>query len=312
MKKLPLALAIGVIAASSSLNAATVYDNKGLKFKIDGDIQIQLRQRVGDDEELHVDYDDSELKFKLGYDIGNNYTAFAESHFDTGKDRDGAVEAEETFVGIKNDAFKVQIGRMDYVTDEFATEKGIEEPLAESAFEAGEVDGDDVILIEAKAGPVNIALSHDLGGRNETDADEFSSTDLYITGKFGPVKAGFAYQDLEEDENTQSETVGVNLKAKLGPVSLAGDYSEKEFDDTPANDFEVINLSAGFKVAPTTKTHIGYQSLSPEEGEDVDGWYANVVYKFPKAKKVSVFAELQDTDEDDTDVGYLVGMRVKF
>lgn len=189
MKKLPLALAMGLIAASTSVNAAKIYEDKGLTFKIDGDIQLQLRQRVGDDEELHVDYDDSEIKFKLGYDIGGGYTAFGETHYDTGKDRDGAVEAEETFVGIKNEVFKFQYGRMDYATADFATEKGIEEPLSASAFEDGTVDGDDVLRLDVEAGPATIALSHDLGGRNDVDEDEFSSSDLYVAGEFGPLKS---------------------------------------------------------------------------------------------------------------------------
>jgi predicted porin len=41
MKKLPLALAVSLIAASSSLSAATIYEKDGFKFKMDGDIQIQ-------------------------------------------------------------------------------------------------------------------------------------------------------------------------------------------------------------------------------------------------------------------------------
>ncbi|MFO8141760.1 MAG: porin, partial [Marinobacter sp.] len=45
---------------------------------------------------------------------------------------------------------------------------------------------------------------------------------------------------------------------------------------------------------------------------DVTEWYANVTYKFPAAKNVSVFAEIADNDLDDTDMGFLAGMRVKF
>ncbi|WP_297305794.1 hypothetical protein [Neptuniibacter sp.] len=42
MKKLILASAIAALAANSA-TAATVYENKGLTFKIKGDWQVQLR-----------------------------------------------------------------------------------------------------------------------------------------------------------------------------------------------------------------------------------------------------------------------------
>jgi hypothetical protein len=53
-------------------------------------------------------------------------------------------------------------------------------------------------------------------------------------------------------------------------------------------------------------------NIKPETGDDVTEWYANVTYKFPSQKNVSVFAEIADTDEDDIEIGYLAGMRLKF
>ncbi|UZD65243.1 hypothetical protein [Marinobacter sp. AN1] len=42
MKKLLLAAAVSVAAGSA--NAATVYENGGLSYKVNGDFQIQFRQ----------------------------------------------------------------------------------------------------------------------------------------------------------------------------------------------------------------------------------------------------------------------------
>ncbi len=326
MKLLPLALAFGVIAASGSASAATIYKKDGFTFKIDGDIQLQLRQEVDEDSNSEIDIDDSELKPKVSYDIGGGYKAYAEAHFDVGNDDDGNVEAEETFIGIKNKIFKVQIGRQDYVTDDFATERAIEEPFAESAFEEdndnrfdndGFVDGDDVILASIRAGAFDIHLSQDIGGADE---DDFSSSDIYVTANINKYfQVGVAAQILEEEGGLESDTYGINFHAKLGPVSLAGDYSEKEYDDSGVEDTEVFNLSAGFKLAKTTKAVLGYTNIDNGSFGDLDVYYANVTYKFPKAKNVSVFAEIQGVSEDVTstsfdedDTGYLVGMRIKF
>lgn len=328
MKLLPLALAFGFIAASGSASAATIYKKNGLTFKVDGDIQLQLRKEVDEDSNTEIDIDDSELKNKIIYDIGNGYKAYAEAHFDVGSDDDGAVEAEETFVGFKNKVFKIQFGRQDYVTDDFSTERAIEEPFAESAFEEasdsgdrfdndGEVDGDDVILASIRAGAFDIHLSQDIGGEDE---DDFSSSDIYVTAKISKnFQVGVAAQILEEEGGLESDTYGVNFTAKLGGVSLAGDYSEKDIDDVDDVDVEVLNLSAGFKLAKTTKAVIGYTNIDNDSLGDVDVYYANVSYKFPKAKNVSVFAEIQGVSDntnidsfDEDDTGYLIGMRVKF
>ena len=54
------------------------------------------------------------------------------------------------------------------------------------------------------------------------------------------------------------------------------------------------------------------QNQELDGSDDVTGWYANVTYKFPTQKNVSVFAEVADTDKDNADMGFLAGMRVKF
>lgn len=314
MKKLPLVLAASLIAASSSLSAATIYEKDGFKFKMDGDIQIQLRKRTGSGEETHVDIDDSELKNKISYDLGNDLTAFAEAHFDMGKDVSGAVESEETFVGIKSKKFKFQIGRMDYVTDDFATERGIEEPTNESAFEAGDTSGTDVILMEAKAGPVTFALSHDLGDSTRNTA--LSSTDIYVSAKVNSnLQFGAAVQSLKETAASDTtKTSGVNAKLKIGKISVAADYSSRDdkHSDASLADLKVTNLSVAFPVAATTKATLGITNQSNKSDTAADSWYANVVYKFPKAKNVSIFAEIEDTNASGADMGFVAGMRVKF
>lgn len=314
MKKLPLAIAVGLIAASSSLNAATIYEKDGFKFKVDGDIQIQLRKRTGSGEETHVDIDDSELKNKFSYDLGNDLTGFAEAHFDAGKDLNGNVESEETFVGIKSKKFKFQIGRMDYVTNDFATERGIEEPTNETAFEAGNVDGTDVVLIEADTGIITFALSHDLGDSSRNTA--LSSTDIYISGKVSSnFELGAAFQSLKETASSEAtRTSGINAKLDIGKISVAADYSSRDdkHSDTDLADLKVTNLSVAFPIAATTKTTLGITSQSNKSDSAADSWYANVVYKFPKAKKVSVFGEFQKTNASDSNLGFVAGMRVKF
>lgn len=313
MKKLSLAIAVALAATSASVNAATVYKKDGFTFKIDGDIQIQLRRRVGNNEDFHVDIDDSEIKNKLSYDLGNGLTGFAEAHFDNGKDLNGAVESEETFVGLKTKKVKVKIGRMDYVTDDFATERGIEEPgSAESAFDNYGVSGTDVILFEGKAGPVKFAASHDFGRSDGAPSrnTDLQSTDVYVTAKFGAIQLGAATQTRQATPTaTKIKTNGFNAKFKGDGFDVALDTSKS--DETGVN-YKITNISVAIPVAKTTKITLGTTDESNTAGTLNDSWYANVVYKFPKAKKVSLFAEISDSDSANSSAGFLAGMRVKF
>ncbi len=324
MKKLSLALAIALAATSGVTNAATIYKQKGLTYKIDGDIQVQLRQRIDTssttEERVQVDFDDTEFKNKISYDLGNGYKAFAEAHFDAGKDSGGAVESEETFVGFAGKNFKVQLGRMDYATNKFETEQGIEEPGPESAFDAASVDGTDVLLAEFEAGAITLIMSHDFGAggtvRNRNSSVE--STDIYLEAKINDsVSLGFAGQTIKADLTQEdSNAYGINAKIKAGSAKIAVDYSKRDdtaFDgDTDLVDLKVTNASVKFPVAKSTKATLGFTNQSNRADSVDDFWYANVVYKFPQAKKVSVFAEVQSSDADNSDAGFLAGMRVKF
>ena len=317
MKKLSLSLAISLASMSSAVNAVTILETKkGFKYDLKGDIQVQLRQRAGIDEDVHVDFDDSELKNRFSYDIGNGYTAFAETHIDTGKDVGGDVEAEETFVGFDGENFTVQLGRMDYATDEFATEIGIEHLGPESAFDAADaVGGSDVLLAAFEAGNVEVVISHDFGESSRNT--EASSTDIFVAIEVASnLVLGLAGQSYQEDANADDSTgYGISISSEIAGAEFAVDYSklDDKRSDPDLVDLKVTNAWVKFPIANSTKLGLGITNQSNRADTVDDSWYANVVYKFPKAKKVSVFAEVQDSDADNGgDVGFLAGMRVKF
>ena len=324
MKKLSLALAVALAATSGVANAATIYKQNGLTFKIDGDIQGQLRQRIDTsnttEERVQVDFDDSEFKNKISYDLGNGYKAFAEAHFDAGKDKSGTVKSEETFVGFAGENFNVRLGRMDYATHKFATEQAIEEPTPDTVFDAASRRGTDVLLAKFEAGAVAVIISHDFGAggtvRNRNTTVE--STDIYVEAEITDnFSLGFAGQTIKADLTQEdSNAYGINAKIKAGTAKIAIDYSKRDdtaFDsDDDLVGLKMTNASVKFPIAKSTKATLGMTNQSNRADSVNDFWYANVIYKFPQAKKVSVFAEIQDSDANGSDAGFLAGMRVKF
>ncbi|MGH1441567.1 MAG: porin [Cellvibrionaceae bacterium] len=302
MKKLNLAMAISLLAAAGSTHAATIYEGKGIKYTVKGDIQVQLLQDAGDNEDLDVNYDDAELKNNITYDVGNGTKAFAQVDYDFKKE-----STEETYVGLDFGGFKFWVGETDYVTDNFEVEKNID---------VVDIDGDsfsqdeseDLIAVEFSVGPATIAMSYDL----EVGDDEETSFDIYSEIPAGPVEIMLAYQAYEL-ATISTDTFGIGGTAKLGGVKFGLSYTSTD-SDTDTDDKDNISAVVSFLLAKTLSGTLGYdiQDFDADSVEDIDTWYANVVYKFPAAKNVSVFAELANTDEDDSDVGYLFGMRVKF
>ena len=313
MKKIILAAAIAATAASS-VNAATIYEGKGLKYDLKGDFQLQLRQKVGKDKDLDLEFDDIELKNRVTYDLGSDMTAFGQLDFsydDSANDKyDGRSDLEEAYLGLSFGDTAVTFGKRDLSSDEFGVEASYEE--AGDAFDELIEDGEDVIRVDASFGNIFVSASTELEAKGNSGADNDTAFDLFVLADLDVAQVGVTYLTYEaEGASDKQDAYGLMVSVDAGFAELAADYSTAELSSS--DDLKVYNLAATFKVADTTKASVGYNSTDNDlEAEEVGTWYANVTYKFPAQKKVSVFAEIADSDEDDSELGYLAGMRVKF
>jgi len=317
MKKLLLAVAVSSVAAGSA-NAATVYEKDGFTYKLNGDFQVQMRQNIGDEtKSLGVDFDDMKLENEVSYDLGGGLSGFGSLTVDfkddaeDGKDASGdEIEVEESYVGMEYSVFAVSFGRRDFATDEFGIEEAYEEPIGEDQFEATDETGDDAIRVDVEFDNIYVAASHEMDA-NDTDGVEGEYYDLFVGTEFAGLELGAAYKQAKIQGPDSKDTWGVSAAYDLGIAGLAADYSVT--DEANGNpETTLYNVAATFDVASTTGVALGMQNQEEDGNEDVTGWYANVTYKFPEAKNVRLFAEVADTDEDNMDLGYLAGLRVKF
>jgi len=319
MKKLLLAVAVSSMAVGS-VNAATVYEKDGFTYKLNGDFQVQFRQATGFDERADVEYDDLELKNYVAYDLGNDLTAFG--RLDVGfkdaaeKDENGS-NLEEAYVGLKYGVASFSFGKQNFASDEFGIEQAIEvETIDEDRFDDTGTDGDDTIRIDIELENVYIAASHEMkstdGASSGIDGEYY---DLFVATELAGLELAAAYQQSRAYGTADSaDTWGLSASYDFGFMNLAADYSS-----TDVSDFEITqyNVAAVFAVASTTDVAVGMGNKEEDNADDITEWYANVTYKFPAAKNVSVFAEvaqsdLEDNSGDDADMGFLAGMRVKF
>lgn len=311
MKKLLLAVAVS--AAAGSASATTVYEQDGFSYKVNGDLQVQMRQDIGDDENLGVDFDDLELKNHVSYDLNNDLTAFGRVDFgfkDYANQDDAGEEdlLEEAYVGIAYGVTSFSFGKQNFAGDEFGVEEAIESPLDEDQFDAQGTDGDDTLRVDVDLDNVYVAASYEMEAEGtDSEGDEF--IDLFAATEVAGLTLAGAYQQRTPINGDSVDTFGVSAGYDFDIAALAADYSVSDDDGT---DTTLYNVATTFDVTSTTGVAVGMQNQEVDGNEDVTGWYANVTYKFPAAKNVRLFAEIADTDEDQTDMGYLAGMRVKF
>ncbi len=308
MKKLLLAVAVS--AAASSASAVTVYEGNGFTYKLNGDLQVQLRKEIGEDEHADIEFDDLELKNYVSYDLGNDMKAFGRVDFgfkDAAEDKQDGSKLEEAYLGLAFGNTSVSFGKQNFASDEFGIEEAYElKTVNEDRFDGMSTDGDDTIRMDIELENVYLVASYEMDAEGE-DSENGEYFDLFASTNLGDLTLAAAYQNAKEAIGADSyDTWGVSASYDAGFATFAADYSST--DDIA----DLYNIAVSFPVASTTSMAIGMVNEDFDAGDDITEWYANVTYKFPTQKNVSLFAEIADSDEDGADMGYLAGMRVKF
>lgn len=308
-------IAISGVSAFNLAQAATVYEGDGFKYDLKGDWQVQLRQKVGKDKKLDMEFDDLELKNRATYTLSDTLSAFGQLDYSFDKEaNNGASDAadggrlEEAYLGLAFQNIALRFGKQNYSSDEFSVEQAYETVVEDDIFDLNDDAGDDVIRVDATVGGVFISASTDLKAEGNPGSDENQSTDLFVSTSIANLELGAAYQRYKAMGADAVNSWGVSAVYDAGFATFGADYGSMK--DTA----KVYNLVSTFSVTPTVKAAIGLQNIDDNGSgiDDVTGWYANATYKFPAQKNVSLFAEIGDTDEDDSSIGYLAGMRIKF
>lgn len=304
------------LVAASSAQALTVVEKDNFKYEIKGDMQIQLRQDPGDDQDLDLEYDDLEIKNKISYELNDSLKAFGGLDFgfkdaaDKSNDDEGP-HLEEAYIGMNINDFNIFFGKTDSAGDEFGVTASLETIVADDAFdEFGAVDGDDLIGVSGEfADMVSFLATYEIAAESEKSDENGEFFDIMVGLDINKFGIGAAYQSLEAFGSTENtDTWGLQLTFDAGFAEFGADYSVT--DDGDDKDETVWNIAA---VVPYKPFEFGLGFVNLDDGtDDVVGWYANATYKFPAAKNVRLFAEISDSDEDDVDMGYMVGMRIKF
>lgn len=296
MKKLVLASAIAAIALSGTVTATEVFKKDALSVNVTGEFEIQLGQAIGDDEDIEVFYDELELGLGAEYVINNNTTAFGNVVLNWNEQAETGNTDEtldQAYVGLKTGNISTSIGRQYFGSDDFGIEKsysldGLDAFVAEL--------GSETVKVAYAAGNYSAVLSHDV------EEEDGEVTDLFATAKVGGFDLGVAYQKAES-----VDTYGLSASTNVGKANIGVDYSTV---DTAGFDVALTNVAVGFPALPKTEAAVGAIYVDIDGADDVTQWYANTTYKLND--NVSVFGEVNDNDINNTDLGFLTGMKVLF
>lgn len=316
---------LAFLAVPFSANAITIYEDDGTKVNLDGDLQVQLRRDIGVNEDPYFDYDDLEVAFSGTHDLQYNLSAFGMLKMDWKKDvhGDGGSPVDEAYAGLKYeglDSVKLSghAGRLDWGSDDFQVEQAYE---IEGPFIFPDNGGDESVRFDINGGIINAALSGDIEEKadNATNPNNDSVAEAYVYSKYKGLNIGILAQTYKKNEDADSvKTYGARLTYNFEYFDVGMDYSTR---DGNGQDYKDIDHSTNFVVkAPVPKVEgtevaSGYGIKSPDEGDDVNTWYANITHKFDS--NVSTFAEVGDNDVKnsegkETDIGYLAGLRFQF
>jgi predicted porin len=230
--------------------------------------------------------------------------------------KDGS-NLEEAYLGLAFGNTSVSFGKQNFASDEFGVEEAYElKTVKEDRFDAIGTDGDDTIRMDVALENAYIVASYEMEAEGEKSEGDGEFFDLFASTDIGDLTLAAAYQRWNEaviDGNESVDTWGISASYDAGFATFAADYSTSDSsDDTSKKNADQYNLAAVFAAAKTTDIAIGVVNVDEDNGDDITEWYANVTYKFPTQKNVSLFAEIADSDADGADMGYLAGMRVKF
>ncbi len=331
MKKILCAAALAALVVPTSANAINLYDKDGLKYDFGGSWKIKFMQEVGDNKDLDLVFGDLELRNGAEYDLGNNMTAFGRVDFGLKKaandsNNDDRAHLEEAYLGIGVSATSILFGKTDGAADNFGVADAEENPVADDVFdEYGATGGDDLIKFETKIGDmVTLVADHEIAADSSNSNNNGKFFSLYAQADVAGFAFGAAFQNFDPtavaDENgviTAMEDYnmfGVSLAYDAGFVSVGADYSIQE-DSNTNPERTITNIVVGAPIGEYIKIVGGYVMLDSDrqdEDEDTNGWYVNFNYHLPMQKNVGFFAEIEDNDAENSDMGFLMGMKMAF
>ncbi|PSW18798.1 porin [Photobacterium sanctipauli] len=326
-------LALSVLAAGSAQAGINLYDANGVVVDLSGAAEVQYLQPIqdkdsNDDAGLHLD--DGDLQLNTTVTVTDQLNAVAGIGFAFEKRE---VTNDELWVGLGGDFGTLTFGRQLYITDDAGIGKDYE--LGTEQLDLVQTEGNEAIKYVFDNGQFYFGFTHDLDAEAEKPANDFLGSDGTVTdarlgARFGDFDVrGYYYtaEGIQADDNFTSglDVDGFSLEGEyvMGAFAFAASYAQVDYEDSAnsavKSEVDVFEINGAYTLGKNTfalgynRADITAENTPANKAEDtIDNIYANVTHQLHS--NVKVYGELgwANSDVDDLDLGYLVGMEVKF
>ncbi|MDC0609553.1 porin [Vibrio sp.] len=324
MKKTLVALA--VLAAAGSVNAAEVYNNDGVSVSVSGAGEVQYIQKyeqTGTDVSPEVRVDDAQINVTVGVDVSEDLTALAglNQTFETDNDSTSrTVSSDGAFVGLASATLgTVTFGDQYLIADDAGI--GADFEVGYNQYGQADTQSSDVIKYVYDNGEFYFGLSHNLDENDTATTGDTHSTDGRIGYRVGGLDARlYVFKGTDASANDEDS---YNLEAVYtfnDAWSMAASYGNTKIE-TSANvettDANYAEINATYTVDKNSFS-LGYAYYDEDVANvSSSNLYGVVVHKLNA--NVRAYAELGYVDYDnnsntneDMDLAYTVGMEVSF
>jgi predicted porin len=301
-------IALSVLVAAGSVNAANVYDNDGVMVDVYGDFAVHYEQAQGNDKEAQIVVDDADFGFDFESAINEEMAIIANMDV-TGE---GDLKLDDLTVGLKAGATTVKVGDQVNLVDEigisndFAFGLGTAETMVGGLVDSGE----QVINVQYDDGEKFYAgFSSTMTADGDDTTDDGNQYALKAGVRFGDADVVAYYADGDaETLNRDANALALKGSYALGDVVLSALYVTA--DDDVTGDLDSIGANIEYSM-DKYGFNFGLADHSYDaSSSDFTEYYANVSYAV--AKNATAFFEVQDSDADNSDMGYAAGLTVKF
>lgn len=307
-------VALSVLAAASSAQAAEIYNVDGSSLELTGRafaiVETKKTEATGTDTDVHA-YD-SRLGFNVRHQVTDGVAAVGKFEFQLTEDKDHGLKNRDVYAGLDfTDTVTVTFGRQTTSFDDLSFRGGFDEyyGFSQDLEDRGRENG----IIK-----VTTANLNGLVASASYQFDEAGVTGATFAGSYDAdfglgLSAG--YFDYKKS-GVEDHAAGFNLGASytFGDAKVGVDYASEElFDKSEA---DAYRLGGEYNI-DAYRLYAGYGAVEnkPVGGAktDSDGFYAGVAYAF--GSKTTLFIEGASYDKEgsasDEDM-LALGMNVNF
>jgi predicted porin len=320
MKKTLIALAV---LAAGSASAAEVYNQDGVAVTVSGAAEVQLIQDYENDATTNdstLRLDDGDLTVGTSIELTEDLSTVGELSFDLAEDNDTKAYTDRLFVGFASNQFgTLTFGRQTTLADDDGIGKDFELGDAQYMDDFSQIeDADDVIKYVYDSGKFYAGLDYVMDADTGNTGVINTVTETGARVGIRPVEGLDVRLYLYTDEQGTNDTDAYNLEAEYSfdDFNVAASYGNAQTDNASGvevADVDYFEINGSYTMEKTT-FNLGYAFSSDDTSNvDTDNLYANVVYQLHA--NVRTYAEIgyKDIDNvDDYDMGYVMGMEVKF